>query len=90
VNAVEARAQKKRICREPNIVLMQPSVMFAIGQTQNRENVMAASSVTTCEDEKLFRTVTDLGAELRRQGVWSFAGKTNIDLIDLVPRIIAE
>jgi hypothetical protein len=38
--------------------------MFAIGQTQNRENVMAASNVPTCADEKLFRTVTALRAEL--------------------------
>jgi hypothetical protein len=63
--------------------------MFAIGQTRNRENVMAVSNVPTCEDEKLFRTVTALGAELRRQGVWSFAGKTNIDLIDLAYAAIA-
>jgi hypothetical protein len=82
-------AQKKRICREPNIVLMQPSVIFAIGEPQNRENVMAASNVPTCADEKLFRTVKALGAELRRQGVWSFAGKTNIDLTDLAYAAIA-
>lgn len=49
---------------------------------------MAASNVPTA-DEKLFRTVTALGAELRRQGVWSFAGKTNIDLIDLAYAAIA-
>jgi hypothetical protein len=42
---------------------------------------MAAANVNEPEDGRLFRTVTALGAELRRQGAWSSAGK--IDLVDL-------
>jgi hypothetical protein len=41
---------------------------------------MAAGNVNDLEDDRLFRTVTALGAELRRQDAWSSG---DIDLIDL-------
>jgi hypothetical protein len=42
---------------------------------------MRAENLNACERDRLFRTVTALGAELRRQGALSRS--EGIDLIDL-------
>jgi hypothetical protein len=42
---------------------------------------MRAENLNACESDRLFRTVTALGAELRRQGALN--GSAGIDLIDL-------
>jgi hypothetical protein len=83
------RAEKNAYSGSPTLLPCNYPSCSQLVRRKNRENVMAASNVPICEDEKLFRAVTALGAELRRQGVWSFAGKTNIDLIDLAYAAIA-
>lgn len=48
-----------------------------------------ATAFSTFENRRLFRTVTALGAELRRQGALGLSGEARIDLIDLAYAAIA-